>query len=71
MKETERSRWSEISLRKGYWSTSDLSKEKRDFPGSPVVKNPHFHCRRQRFDPCSGNFDSACLGVWYKQNKYK
>ena len=31
----------------------------------------NFHCRRQRFDPCSGNFDPACLGVWSKQNKYK
>ena len=50
---------------------SDPSKEKRGFPGSPVVKNPHFHCRRHMFDPYSGNFDSAYLGVWSKQNKNK
>ena len=24
------------------------------FPGSPVVKNPHLHCRRQRFHPWMG-----------------
>ena len=27
----------------------------RDFPGSPVVKTPHFHCRGHGFDPWSGN----------------
>ena len=26
-----------------------------DFPGGPVVKTPHFHCRGCRFDPLSGN----------------
>ena len=25
-----------------------------DFPGSPVVKTPHFHCREHGFDPWSG-----------------
>ena len=35
-------------------------KEKRtssvvDFPGSPVVKIPHFQCRGQGLDPWSGN----------------
>ena len=24
------------------------------FPGNPVVKNPHSHCRRQRFHPWLG-----------------
>ena len=27
----------------------------RDFPGSPVVKTLHFHCRGRRFNPWSGN----------------
>ena len=27
----------------------------QDFPGGPVVKTPHFHCRGCRFDPWSGN----------------
>ena len=26
-----------------------------DFPGSPVVKTPCFHCRGHGFDPWSGN----------------
>ena len=29
--------------------------EKRDFPGTPVVKTPRFHCRGHGFDPWSGN----------------
>ena len=27
----------------------------RDFPGGPVVKTLHFHCRGYGFDPWSGN----------------
>ena len=27
----------------------------RDFPGGPVVRTPHFHCRGHRVDPWSGN----------------
>ena len=27
----------------------------RDFPGGPVVRAAHFHCRRHGFDPWSGN----------------
>ena len=27
----------------------------RDFPGSPVVKTPCFHCMGHKFDPSSGN----------------
>ena len=30
-------------------------RENRDFPGDPVVKILHFHCRGHRFDPWSGN----------------
>ena len=26
-----------------------------DFPGSPVVKTPHFPCKGHGFDPWSGN----------------
>ena len=26
-----------------------------DFPGGPVVKTLHFHCRGPGFDPCLGN----------------
>ena len=26
-----------------------------DFPGSPVVKTPRFHCREHGFDPWLGN----------------
>ena len=28
-----------------------LTEIRWDFPGSPVVKNPPFHCRGHRFDP--------------------
>ena len=27
----------------------------RDFPGGPLVKNPHSQCRGPRFNPWSGN----------------
>ena len=27
----------------------------RDFPGSPMVKTPCFHCREPEFDTWSGN----------------
>ena len=30
-----------------------------DFPGSPVVKMPHFQCRGPRFNPWSGNFPTC------------
>ena len=26
-------------------SITSLKKKKKDFPGGPVVKAPHFHCR--------------------------
>ena len=28
---------------------------KREFPGGPVARTPHFHCRGPGFDPWSGN----------------
>ena len=34
----------------------NLKKKKiRDFPGHPLVKTPHFHCRGYRCDLWSGN----------------
>ena len=30
-----------------------------DFPGSPVVTTPHFHCREHKFSPWLGNQDPA------------
>ena len=41
------------------WQGGDknLKKKKKikDFPGCPLVKTPHFHCRGYRFNPWSGN----------------
>lgn len=28
---------------------------KKDFPGSPLFKTPHFHCRKSGFHPWLGN----------------
>ena len=39
----------------------------REFPGSPVVRALHFHCREHRFNPWSGNSDPKCYTVWGKQ----
>ena len=33
------------------------------FPGNPVVKNPHSHCRRQRFHPWLGKEDPTCCAA--------
>ena len=35
--------------------TSIKSYNHRDFPGCPVVRALHFHCRGHRFDSWSGN----------------
>ena len=32
-----------------------LKKVKGHFPGGPLVKNLHFHCKGHDFDPWSGN----------------
>ena len=40
-----------------------------DFPGNPVVKTPHLHCRGPRFNPWSGNQDLTCCMVWAKKEK--
>ena len=42
-----------------------------DFPGSPVVGTPCFHCRGQGFDPWSGNSDPTCHTAWPKRKKKK
>ena len=36
------------------------------FPRGPVVKTPHFHCRRHRFSPWLGNEDPTCWAMWPK-----
>ena len=36
------------------FQNKDLGKN-RDFPGSPVVKTPRFHCGGDGFDPWLGN----------------
>ena len=41
----------------------------RDFPGGPVVKTLHFHCRGHRFDTWLGNYDLSYWAVWPKVNK--
>ena len=40
-----------------------------DFPGCPVVKTQHFHCKGCGFNPWSRNQDSACCMVRQKKNK--
>jgi len=32
-----------------------LRNKSRDFPGGPVSKTLHFHCKGHGFDPWSGN----------------
>ena len=34
------------------------------FPGSPVVRNPHFQCRGHRFNPRTGNKVPTCQKKW-------
>ena len=38
-----------------------------DFPGGPMVKTPHFHCRGHRFDPWSGSQDPTSHEAWQKK----
>jgi len=35
----------------------------QDFPGSPVVKTQHFHCKGYRLDPWLGNWNNTCHSV--------
>ena len=52
---------------------ASLVKTTRDFPGGPVVKTLSFQCRGHRFDPWSGNQESAChwprLGWGWREKK--
>ena len=41
----------------------------RNFPGGPVIKNPHCHCRRHRFNPWSGELRSCMPCGMAKINK--
>ena len=49
-----------------------IYKNKRDFPGGPVVKSPCFYCRQYGFNPWSRNFMCiyVCIIVylWQKKN---
>ena len=36
----------------------------REFPESPVVRTPRFHCQRYRFNPSLGREDPTSLVVW-------
>ena len=40
-----------------------------DFPGSPVVKTLHAHCRGHRFNPWWGNQDLTCRITRPKKKK--
>ena len=46
-----------------------MKKKKKDFPGGPVVKTPHFQCRGQVFDPWLGNKDPIYHVVQLKKKK--
>lgn len=41
--------------------------ERRDFAGDPVVRTPHFHCRRYGFRPCHGT--NISHATWWGQKK--
>ena len=43
----------------------------QDFPGGPVVKTPHFHCRGHGFNPWQGSQDPACFVAKKKKKKKK
>ena len=42
-----------------------------DLPGGPVVKILCFHRRGCGLDPCSGNYNPACLKVQQNEKIYK
>ena len=53
------------------YKTSPLLQRKgppQEFPGSPVVKTPHFHCRVYRLHPGWG---TKILQIWAKPKKEK
>jgi len=48
-----------------------MRRERRDLPGSPVVKTSCSHCRGLGFYPYSGNQDLALCTVWPKIDRMK
>ena len=44
-------------------SILQFKKQNREFPGGPVVKTLHFHCKGHRFDPWLGNKNPKCHQV--------
>lgn len=40
-----------------------------DFPGSPMVKTPYFHCTGHRFTGSTGQQSKIPHAVWYNQKK--
>ena len=48
-----------------------LAKRGWDFPGSSVVKTPHFQCMGHRFNPWLGNKDLICHAARWKKRGWK
>ena len=48
-----------------------INKYIRDFLGGPVVKIPHFHCRRHGFYPWLKYKNPKCRVMWQKQKIHK
>ena len=46
-----------------------LKRPSQNFPGGPVVKTPHFHCRGHGFDPSSSGKFRMPHGVAKKKKK--
>lgn len=53
---------SPLLLERKWGATFAVKKKKKTedyFPGGPVVKTSHFHCREPKFNPCSGMIPQA------------
>ena len=55
--QTVRHDWRDLARKQSIHTQQNSSSKKKawDFPGSPVVKTPSFHCRGYGFDPWLGN----------------
>ena len=49
----------------------NLKTKHKDFPGGPVVKISHFHCKGHKFSPWLGNKNAACCVAQPKKAKEK
>ena len=49
--------YSSLYIRKKNKNTNSKRYVHGDFPGGPVVRTAHFHCRGYGFDPWLGNSD--------------